>query len=100
MPIDISTEATTRSMIRNGRNSRKPISKARFSSEIMNAGTRMRSDISSGVAGGGSPERSMNSLRSFSRTFFCMKLRSGTELFCRASSTPIWLAISGLMPSS
>ena len=48
MPIDISTEATTRSMMRNGRNSRKPISKARFSSEIMKAGTRMRSDISLG----------------------------------------------------
>jgi hypothetical protein len=30
MPIDIRTEPTTRSMIRNGRNSRKPISKARF----------------------------------------------------------------------
>ena len=28
MPIDISTEATTRSMIRNNRNSKKPISKA------------------------------------------------------------------------
>jgi hypothetical protein len=28
MPIDVSTEATTRSMIRNNRNSKKPISKA------------------------------------------------------------------------
>ena len=100
MPIDISTEATTRSMIKNGRNSRKPISKARFSSEIMKAGTRIRSDISSGVAGGGSPDRSMNSFKSFSRTFFCMKPRSGTEARCNASSTPIWLATSGLMPSS
>ncbi len=34
MPMDISTEATTRSMIKNGRNNRKPISKARLSSEI------------------------------------------------------------------
>ena len=100
MPIDIRTEATTRSMIRKGRNRRKPISKARFSSEIMKAGTRMRSDMSSGVAGGGSPERSMNSFKSFSRTFFCMKPRSGTEARCSASSTLIWLAISGLMPSS
>src|SRR4030088_820366 len=100
MPIDISTEATTRSMIKNGRNSRKPISKARFNSEIMKAGTRIRSDISSGVAGGGSPDRSHNSLRSFSRTFFSMKPRSGTEARCKASSTWIWLAISGLMPSS
>jgi len=43
---------------------------------------------------------SMNSFRSFSRTFFCMKPRNGTEAFCNASSTPSWLAISGLMPSS
>src|SRR6202163_2351139 len=69
MPIDISADATTRSMIRNGRKSKKPISKARFSSEIMNAGTRIRSDISSGVAGGGSPDKSMNSFQYFSRTF-------------------------------
>ena len=43
-------------MIRKGRNNRKPISKARFSSEIMKAGTRIRSERSWGVAGGGSPE--------------------------------------------
>jgi hypothetical protein len=70
MPIDISTEATTMSMMTNGRNSRKPISKARRSSEIMKAGTRMRSDIAAASAGGGSPDMSMNSCRSFSRTFF------------------------------
>ncbi len=40
MPIDISTDATTRSMMRNGKNSRKPISKARLSSEIMKAGNQ------------------------------------------------------------
>ena len=66
----------------------------------MKAGTRIRSDMSSGVAGGGSPDRSMNSFRSFSRTFFCMKPRSGTEARCNASSTLSWLATSGLMPSS
>ena len=38
MPIDISTLATTRSMITNGMNSRKPIWKAVLSSETMNAG--------------------------------------------------------------
>src|SRR4029079_16170597 len=37
MPIDMSTEATTRSMMRNGRKSKNPISKARLSSEIMKA---------------------------------------------------------------
>ncbi len=79
MPIDISTEATTRSMMRNGRNSRKPISKARLSSEIMKAGTRMRSDSASGVAGGGCFAMSKNSARSFSRTFFSMKLWNGPE---------------------
>ena len=34
MPIDISVEPTTRSMIRNGRKIRKPIWKAVLSSEI------------------------------------------------------------------
>src|SRR6201989_1976017 len=100
MPIDIKTEATTRSMIRNGRNSREPTSNVRFNSEMIKGGPRMRSDISSGVVGGGSFDRSMNSLRSFSRTFFIMKPRSGTDARCSASSTLIWLATSGLMPSS
>ena len=60
MPMDISTEATTRSMIRNGRNYREPISKARLSSEIMKAGTRTRMDTSSGPFGAASPDMSMN----------------------------------------
>jgi len=53
MPIDIRTEATTRSMIRNGRNNKNPISNARLSSEIMNEGTSTRSDMSSGFSGAG-----------------------------------------------
>jgi hypothetical protein len=77
MPIDISTEATTRSMIRKGRNNRKPISKARLSSDIMKAGTRTRIDRSSGFCGAFSPDMSTNSFRSFSRTFFSMKPRNG-----------------------
>jgi hypothetical protein len=40
MPIDISVELTTRSMIRNGRKIRKPIWKAVLSSEMMKAGMR------------------------------------------------------------
>ena len=40
MPIDISTDETTRSMIRNGRKIRKPIWNAVLSSEMMNAGIR------------------------------------------------------------
>ena len=40
MPIDISVLDTTRSMIRNGMKTRKPISKAIFSSLTMKAGIR------------------------------------------------------------
>src|SRR6185312_17525418 len=43
MPIDIKTDAITRSMTRNGTNSKNPISKARRNSEIMKAGIRTRS---------------------------------------------------------
>src|SRR5260370_41588271 len=46
--IAMSTEATTRSMMRNGRNNKKPISNARLSSEIIKAGIKMRIDRSSG----------------------------------------------------
>ena len=68
MPIDIKIDETTRSMTRNGTNKRKPISNARFSSEIMNAGTSTRSDTSSGAFGRAELDRSRNSARSFSRT--------------------------------
>ena len=51
MPMLISTLATTRSMTRKGTNSRKPISNARFSSEIMKAGVTTRSGVSWAVAG-------------------------------------------------
>ncbi len=40
IPMLISVEETIRSMIRNGRKIRKPISKAIFSSETMKAGIR------------------------------------------------------------
>jgi hypothetical protein len=52
MPIDISTEATTRSMIR-----------------TYFKGVRMRIERSSGFCGAFSPDTSMNSRRSFSRHF-------------------------------
>jgi len=100
MPMDISTEATTRSMIRNGRNNTKPISKARLSSEIMKAGTSTRSEMSSGFAGSASFDMSTNSLRSFSRTFFCMKARNGTTPRSKACSAVISLAMSGRTPVS
>jgi hypothetical protein len=45
MPIDMVMVATTRSITRNGRTTRKPISKPRLISEIMKAGTRTRMSI-------------------------------------------------------
>jgi hypothetical protein len=68
MPMDIRIEATAMSMIRNGTNSRKPISPARFSSESMNAGASVESAIWSGDAAGFACAMSMKSLRSASRT--------------------------------
>jgi hypothetical protein len=53
MPIDISTQATTMSMTRNGTKIRKPISNARRSSLIENAGSRILSSTSSRPAGAG-----------------------------------------------
>jgi len=50
MPIDMSTLATTRSMITNGMNSRKPIWKAVLSSLVMNAGARIVSGTSFGLS--------------------------------------------------
>ena len=49
MPIDISTAATTRSMIRNGKNTRNPISKARCTSLSRNDGTKRESGASIGA---------------------------------------------------
>ena len=42
----------------------------------------------------------MNSFRSFSRTFFCMKARNGSEARSKACSGVISLAISGRTPAS
>ena len=50
MPIDISTLATTRSMITNGMKIRKPISKAVFSSLVMKEATTMGKGTSAGLA--------------------------------------------------
>lgn len=49
IPMAIRLEATIISMMRNGTKMRKPISKARRSSLIMNAGMRVLNDVSSGV---------------------------------------------------
>ena len=100
MPIDISTDATTMSMITNGRNSRKPISKARRNSEIMKAGTRIFSGMVEASAPGVSLLRSKNSCTSSLRTLAAMKSCSGTEPLSKASCTWIWPAKSGAMPWS
>ena len=50
MPMDISTLATTRSMITNGMKIRKPISKAVFSSLVTNEATSTGNGIASGLA--------------------------------------------------
>src|SRR3546814_13602727 len=63
MPIDMRIEATTMSMMRKGRNSRKPISKARLSSLIMQAGTRARIGVASGPSTSGVSVKSRNGER-------------------------------------
>ena len=68
MPTDIKIEATTKSMMRNGINNKKPISKARLNSDIIKAGTRLVKGVASGDAGMGSFAISRKSVRSFSRT--------------------------------
>ena len=68
MPIDISTLATTRSMITNGMNSRKPIWNAVLSSLVRNAGARMVSGTSFGVAKPLPPETRTKAAISLSRS--------------------------------
>src|SRR4051812_18662611 len=85
IPIDISVEATTRSMIRNGRKIRNPIWNAVLSSEIVNAGIRT-------VVG--TSERSLtflrcasltNSATSLVRVCFHMNSRIGASARLRAT---------------
>ena len=85
------------SMIRNGTNTMKPISKARRSSLIMNAGRRTRSDTGSRLVGGASCAMSRNSARSSSRTCRAMKERNGATV----RSIPVaWSTRSAIIGSS
>src|SRR3954447_8827582 len=95
IPIDISVEETTRSMIRNGRKIRKPIWNDVLSSEIVNAG------ISTSV---GTSLRVLTFLRcasltkratSLVRVCFHMKARSGTWARSSATVWVIWCFCSG-----
>ncbi len=79
MPIDISVEATTMSIIRNGRKIRKPIWNAVLSSLMMNAGIRTYVGMSARVFGLLRRCASFtNSARSFVRVCLNMNSRSGS----------------------
>ena len=89
MPMDMSTLATTRSMITNGMNSRKPIWNAVLSSLVMKAGTRMFSGTSSRFAKPLPPEMRTKVAMSDSRVCSSMNPLSGTT--ARSSATwPRW----------
>ena len=99
MPIDISTDATTMSMTRNGRKIRKPISNARRSSLIMNAGSSTRSGTSAAVGRRLSCAISTNSATSSGRTWRSMNARTGALARLNASVSSISSASSGSSPS-
>ncbi len=86
MPIDISTLATTRSMMTKGMKSRKPIMNAVFSSLVRNAGTSSDSGTSSGVAKPLPPEMRTKVAISVSRVWLSMNFFSGTT--ARSSAAP------------
>ena len=86
MPIDIRMLATTRSMTTKGTNSRKPISNAVRSSDVMNAATSTGKCTSSGEAHDSTPASRVNSIRSFSRTLASMKARNGSSAALNAAS--------------
>ena len=89
MPIDISTLATTMSMMRKGMKTMKPIWKAVFSSEVTKAGMRMRMGRSSGLSTLAALPMRENRLRSAVRVCFSMKSFSGTAPRSSASLKPI-----------
>jgi hypothetical protein len=73
MPRLISTDETTRSMTRNGRNSMKPIWNAVLSSLVTKAGSRIEKGTSALLANLGAPAMSANMIRSCSRVWRIMK---------------------------
>jgi hypothetical protein len=74
MPIDMSTLATTRSMIRNGMKIMKPIWNAVFNSLVTKAGTITRNGTSLGPPASGALAIFMNSARSAWRVCLSMKV--------------------------
>jgi|SRR6516225_1612645 hypothetical protein len=100
MPMDISTEATTRSMIQNGRNSRKPISKARLSSEIIKAGTKTHIDTSSELFRPSLARHVHEQLQVLVADVLLHEVAQRSLARSNASLTVISLAPSGLTPVS
>ena len=100
IPILISTEETTISTTKNGKNSKNPISKAVFISLIIKAGIITVSGISSTVLGFGRCFILKNSARSFSLVFLIIKFLNGVTDLVNASSYPIRSSIYGFIPSS
>ncbi len=100
MPIDIKTDAMTISMIKNGTKIKKPISKARRSSLIINDGMAILSGVSAMEAAGFSFAKSVKSSRSFSLVFFTINSFMGSVAFSSPSSISIFSSIIGDMPFS
>ena len=77
MPIDMRTLETTRSIIRNGMKTRKPIWNAVFNSLTMKLGTTMVNGTWSTEVMSLSPAIDANNCRSLSRVWFSINCRSG-----------------------
>ena len=100
MPIDISMDETTMSIIKKGINIKKPISKARRNSDIINAGISMRMGISLAASLSEIFAISANRAISCSRTWDIMNTRNGSIVRLKDSNSSISPSISGLMPAS
>ncbi len=96
MPMDIRVLDTIISIIKNGIYKKKPISKAVFSSLIINAGISAEVGISLLAKGLFTCPSFKNNARSFSLVYLNIKLRIGTEAFLIASSCEISLFVYGL----
>ena len=100
MPMDISMEDTTMSIIKKGIKTKKPISKARRSSDIINAGISIRIGISLAAFSSGIFAISANRATSCSRTWDIINIRNGSMVRLKDSNSSISPSISGLMPAS
>jgi len=86
IPMDIRVLATIISIIKNGIYKKKPISKAVFSSLIINAGISVEVGISLLARGWLICPSFKNNARSFSLVYLNIKVRIGSAAFVIASS--------------